>query len=113
VTFHRAFEATNNPVETIEALQKFPQVDKILTNGGGTNWGASGWKKRIERLQLWQQIAAPINILVGGEVDLEALQLLVETELVEFHVGRAVRTPETTSGRIDPTKIEKMRRILG
>jgi copper homeostasis protein len=112
VTFHRAFEATNDPLESIRALQNFPQIDKILTNGGDTNWGAGSWEQRIERIQSWQQIAKPIDILVGGEVDCNSLKLLRKTEIREFHVGRSVRTPETTSGKIDTSKIEKMRFIL-
>ena len=129
VTFHRAFEATNNPVEAIEALRNFPQIDRILTNGGGgeaggeaggdgangstnVSWGSTTWEQRIKRMHSWQQIAKPIDVLVGGEVDFNSLQLLKETELREFHVGRSARTPETTSGKIDTTKIEKMRITL-
>jgi copper homeostasis protein len=112
VTFHRAFEATNNPINAIEAMHRFPQIDKILTNGGGADWGSGTWEQRIERMQRWQKIATPIQILVGGAVDLNSLRLLKETELREFHLGRAVRTPETTAGKIDAAKIEQIRQFL-
>jgi copper homeostasis protein len=112
LTFHRAFEAASNPFEAIKAMKEFPQIDKILTNGGGANWGAVSWTQRIERMQSWQQIASPITILVGGEVESNALEQMKTTELQEFHVGRSVRTPETTSGKVDPAKIRQMRQIL-
>ncbi|MDQ3012357.1 MAG: hypothetical protein M3X11_16805, partial [Acidobacteriota bacterium] len=88
VTFHRAFEELNDPLRAIAELKCHPQIDRILTSGGG-----DAWQDKVERFTVWQQAAQPeIEILVGGGTDVVAIRLLKSaTSVREFHVGRAVR----------------------
>jgi copper homeostasis protein len=94
-TFHRAFDETGYPLAEIGRLKELRQVDRILTSGGG-----GPWETRAQRLQVYQQAAAPeITILVGGGLDQAGIEWLrSETQLREFHTGRAVRVAGKARG---------------
>jgi copper homeostasis protein len=102
VTFHRAFEHLTDPFAGLLALKSFPQIDKILTNGG-----AGSWLERKQRLRAWSDAAAPeIRILVGGGLsDTEIADLMADPQFPEVHVGRAARTPQENDGVLDAQKI--------
>lgn len=87
-TFHRAFEATRDPLAEIERIGGLPRIDRILTSGG-----EGSWEEKMGRLESWRAAAAPeIRILAGGGLDLERMLWLTrETRLTEFHLGTAVR----------------------
>ena len=87
-TFHRAFEVVDDPLAEIERFRGLPQIDRILTSGGG-----GSWEQKMGRLESWRASAEPdIKILAGGGLDLERMLWLTrETRLTEFHVGTAVR----------------------
>jgi copper homeostasis protein len=87
-TFHRAFEAVEDPLAEIQRFRDLPQIDRILTSGGEGDWDA-----KMRRLETWRAAAEPeITILAGGGLDLERMLWLTrETALTEFHVGTAVR----------------------
>jgi copper homeostasis protein len=102
VTFHRAFEHLADPFAGLLALKSFPQIDKILTNGG-----AGSWLERKQRLRAWSDAAAPeIRILVGGGLsNTEIADLMADPQFPEVHVGRAARTPQENDGVLDAQKI--------
>jgi copper homeostasis protein len=102
VTFHRAFEHLADPLAGLLALKSFPQIDKILTNGG-----AGSWLERKQRLRAWSDAAAPeIRILVGGGLsNTEIADLMADPQFPEVHVGRAARTPQENDGVLDAQKI--------
>lgn len=102
VTFHRAFEHLADPFAGIRVLKRFPQIDKILTNGG-----PGSWAERKQRLRAWSDTALPeIHILVGGGLsDTEIADLIADPKFPEVHVGRAARTPQENDGALDAQKI--------
>lgn len=108
-TFHRAFEHLNDPLVAIEQLKSFPQIDRILTNGG-----AGSWEERKDRLRLWQKAAAPeIKIVVGGGLTVPLLaELAQDNEFTEFHAGRAARNPPTTAGRLGRVQVAALKNAL-
>lgn len=109
-TFHHAFEEVESPSETISELKSLPQLDRILT------WGGQGsWWERMRRLGEYRKQARPeIEILAGGGLDLEKIALIHEqTEVREFHIGRAARTPEDASGKVSELKVRAFSRLLG
>ncbi len=108
VTFHRAFEATNNHFASINTLKRYPRVDRILTNGGSFR----SWAERVRYLCKLQEAAHPILLLVGGEVDVDAARELAATELHEFHIGRAGRRGLVVEGAVDMEKIFELRGIF-
>ncbi len=108
-TFHRAFEHVLDPLGTIQQLKQFPQIDRILTNGGD-----GSWQERTARLLQWQKAAAPeMKIVVGGGLTADRLsKLACQPTLTEFHVGRAARNPCSASGTVDPAHIASLKSVL-
>ncbi len=68
VTFHRAFDATPDPLETLELLID-SKVDRILT--GGTVWGKNGTAlEGVNRLkQIIDTAGNRIEIVIGGGIN--------------------------------------------
>lgn len=97
VTFHRAFEHLRDPVAAIHQLKEYPQIDRILTSGTGTTL-----QHRIAQLAACERAARPeITILAGGGMDAATVkQILRQTSIREFHVGRSVRRPATVDGEV-------------
>ena len=104
-TFHRAFDETAHPLAEIGRLKELRQVDRILTSGGDGPWEA-----RAKRLENYQQAAAPeITILVGGGLDRVGIERLrSETQLREFHTGRAVRVPGKADGVVKEARVREL-----
>jgi copper homeostasis protein len=67
-TFHRAFDATPDPLKSIESLIEL-EVDRVLTSG--TMWGNKGTAlEGIEMLkQVVQKSKGKIEIVVGGGIN--------------------------------------------
>lgn len=106
VTFHRAIERVHDPFRTIKELKAFPQIDRILLNGG-----SGAWADRRGYLEELQGHAGPeITLIVGGGLNEEALEALASSPLLrEFHTGRAVRDE---AGRVRSQYVRKLSRIL-
>lgn len=105
-TFHRAFEAVEDPARAMAALQQLPQVDRILVRGG--HGGAAERRRHLEALA---RMGEPqIGILVGGNLTMEDLpQICSSPVLREFHVGSAAREPEEP---LAPVRSAKVRQVI-
>ena len=101
-TFHHAFEELSDPIAAIAQLKRLPQIDRILTYGG-----PGPWTSKIAALQAYLAAAGPeIRILAGGGIDEAAIRLLRrETQLQEFHAGRAARLPATAEGKVSRARV--------
>lgn len=108
-TFHHAFEESLDPFREIDRLKGLGQVDRILTAGGG-----GGWPQRIARLESYELAARPeITILAGGALDAGVIKLIREaTPVREFHVGRAVRIPQSARGAVCASRVRELLRQL-
>jgi copper homeostasis protein len=108
-TFHRAFEAVHDPVAALAVLRQLPQVDCVLTSGGDGDWPMRA--QRLARLQV--QCGAAIQVLVGGGVTRDVIDFVGETTPIRaFHLGRAVREPQTVTGRVIAKRVAEMRSRL-
>jgi copper homeostasis protein len=105
-TFHHAFDALPDPENSLHVLQRFPQIDRVLTHGG-----SGAWPPRCATFTRYAQWGAPaISVLPGGGVDRDALCALAACGCVtEAHVGRAARIGHTVDG---PVSAEAVRRLL-
>ncbi len=108
-TFHHAFEAARCPLQAISELKSLAEIDRILTHGGGGTWC-----ERIGRLETYQRTAYPeIRILAGGGLNLERVNSIREqTEVREFHLGRAVRPLRDPVGTVVNAKVREFASLL-
>lgn len=108
VTFHRAFDSLLRPLDAIDAICAFSQVDAILTSGGDGSVAA-----RCNRLREYvDRAASRVTIIAGGGVDLETFQLLVEQQVVtDIHVGRLARAAQNAEGPVSAASVRRLRDI--
>lgn len=104
-TFHRAFDALDDPLGAIDTLARVPQIDKILTSGGEGTPGT-----RCARLREYAARAgARVAIIAGSGVTDEALAEFARQGCVrEVHVGRAAREGADPDG---PVSVARVRRL--
>lgn len=69
VTFHKAFDATPDPMEALRQLQTLPRVTSILTSGGAP----SAWEGRHQLKELLRTAGERPTLLVAGKVTPEIL----------------------------------------
>ena len=102
VTFHRAFEQVADPVDAFAALARWPQIDRVLVNGGSGDAA-----DRLARLRRLAALAHPgIGVLSAVGSDRDLLAAVCGTpELRESHVGRAARDPETVDSAVSAAKV--------
>lgn len=108
-TFHHAFEAAADQLKAVSKLKTLVQVDRILSHGGlGT------LDDRRARLEAYAELAAPeIEIIAGGGIDREAIELLKRTTTIsEFHVGRAAREQFQVTGAVKAELVRTLRATL-
>ena len=99
-TFHHAFEATRDKPRALSAIKQLPQVDRVLSHGGVDGL-------RVQRLQQYAMMAAPESIVIaGGGIDDDAISLISrETNIREFHVGRAARSQFQVEGNVQASLV--------
>ncbi len=109
VTFHRAFEAVADPFAALEVLKRYPQIDRILTNG----LESDDPRERRVRLEELQTAAGDrITIIAAGGPALRKLRVLAESAVIrELHVGRAARLPASHLGPVRWERVVAVKRI--
>ena len=108
-TFHHAFEGSRDKLSALGLIKKLPQVDRVLSSGG-----ADDLELRVGRLAQYTKAAAPeLTILAGGGVDADALTKIArETNIREFHVGRAARAGFQVEGAVQASLVSELVRKL-
>lgn len=107
-TFHRAFDALPDPEGALRVLQRYPQIDRVLT-GAGTG----AWTSRGDTLRQYARWAGPhIVILPGGGVDAEAVTVLARCGAAEAHVGRAARVGHAVAGRVSADDVRRLVQLM-
>jgi copper homeostasis protein len=110
VTFHRAFDETNDPFRALEQLLELPTIERILTSGGRSNvLHAIPQIKQLVHLTK----NTPLSILAGAGLTLPSLHLFVEQTCVEeVHFGKGVRIDVQPNNPLDPQIIKNIKMIL-
>ena len=105
-TFHHAFDALPDPERALAILQRYSQIDRVLTRGG-----TGDWPSRCPTLKRYVDLAKPhITVLPGGGVDGNALNTLAACDgITEAHVGRAARAGDAIDGAVSADKVRALR----
>ena len=104
-TFHHAFEATHDKSGALTAIKRLPQVDRVLSHGG-----TDGLDSRVQRLDRYAELGAPeLIVLAGGGINDEAISRISrETNIREFHVGRAARRQFQVAGSVQSSLVRAL-----
>ncbi|AJH20450.1 copper homeostasis protein CutC [Bacillus mycoides] len=109
VTYHRAIDDTENPVEAMKVLKKFNKVTHVLTSGGQGNVVDNIPVLR----EMQKESEGNIQLVVGSGVTKENVkQLLDETGISQAHVGTAVREGKSCFSEIDPNLVQELVQII-
>jgi copper homeostasis protein len=107
VTFHRAFDEIRDVQEALVELDKFKQINRILTSGGKPD--VLDAVKEIKRLVAWSQKTS-IQIMPGSGLTIASLPAFVaETGVQEVHFGKGVRKNGDPLSPIDPVRIQQIK----
>lgn len=108
-TIHHAVEHTRDPAATLRQLRRFSNVDRALVSGGP---GAiEDWKTRLA--DYGEAFGPARKLIIGGGLTLDMLPILrADPRVTVFHLGRAVRTPESAEGRVDAAKVRRACELL-
>ncbi|MGI8746401.1 MAG: copper homeostasis protein CutC [Bryobacteraceae bacterium] len=97
-TFHHAFDAVDNPLDSLRRLKSLPQIDRVLTSATRGQWA-----------DLVSAAAPEITILAGGGMTEDRiLELMCRAPVAEFHAGRAAREPETTDAGVSAARVRAL-----
>jgi copper homeostasis protein len=108
-TFHRAFESVADQFAGLEVLKRYPQIDRILTNGVESD-DAEERRKRLEDLQC--AAGDGLTVIAAGGPDLRKLRVLATSSVIrELHVGRAARLPASHLGPVRWERVAAVRRV--
>jgi copper homeostasis protein len=103
VTFHRAIEHVRDRAAALAALAACPQIDRVLSTGGGGEWPA-----RVRTIGEMSAEAPPgVRIMMAIGLQADALDLLRPLE-IDAHIGRAARLPQTVDA---PVSADAVRRV--
>jgi copper homeostasis protein len=103
VTFHRAIDASRDPVAAARTLSGYP-VRTILTSGGPGPIG-----EHVDVLRRMREAAGHVRIMAGGGLTLaNAPGLLQAAGLPDAHFGTAVRKANAVDRDIDPELVREL-----
>jgi copper homeostasis protein len=107
-TIHNVIEFTHDPLAALRSLREIPQVDRAMVT-----CGEGSLEERMSRIPAYEAALGPNRRLVLGGLQLEMLSTLRRhTNIRTFHLGVAVRTPQTASGKVDQAKVKKAQDLV-
>lgn len=111
ITFHRAFDVTDDQFAALEVIKEYPQISRILTSGGQSS--AADASERLKRLH---ELTADshLKIMAGAGLSVENIKaFLDEVPVTEVHFGTGVRFQSSYDHQIDPERVRKIIKIIG
>jgi copper homeostasis protein len=105
VTFHLAFEEVLDQRAGFVVLNRWPQIDRVLVNGGS---GTTG--QRLSVLRALASLAGDrLRLLSAVGADRDLLRAVCAApDLGEAHVGRAARDPEMVDAPVSAAKVAQL-----
>lgn len=111
ITFHRAFDETDDQFAALEVIKEYPQISRILTSGGQSS--AADASERLKRLH---ELTADshLKIMAGAGLSIDNIKaFLDEAPVTEVHFGTGVRFQSSYDHQIDPERVRKIIKIIG
>ncbi|MGM0842616.1 MAG: copper homeostasis protein CutC [Bacillota bacterium] len=111
VTFHRAIDVSNNPLNLYEELyQSNVKIDRVLTSGGKA--GVLEGVMKINEMLKIEKKGGPV-IMPGSGLTVENIEEIhEELKAKEYHFGSGVRKEGSYEYGIDPHKVKAIKEII-
>ncbi|MGN7177422.1 copper homeostasis protein CutC [Cytobacillus sp. SAFR-174] len=111
ITFHRAFDETDDQFAALEVIKEYPQISRILTSGGQRS--AADAAERLKRLH---ELTADshLKIMAGAGLSAENIKAFIEkVPVTEVHFGSGVRFQSSYENAINPERVQALKKIIG
>lgn len=111
ITFHRAFDETDDQFAALEVIKEYPQISRILTSGGQSS--AADASERLKRLH---ELTADshLKIMAGAGLSVENIKaFLDEVPVTEVHFGTGVRVESSYEYAINAERVQALKKIIG
>lgn len=108
VTFHRAIDASEDPLAAVALLSRHAGLRTVLTSGGPgpieANTGV---------LAAMREVAGSLRIMAGGGLTFaNAIRVLQKGRAQDAHFGAAVRWEGRVDGTLDPGALAALKALL-
>jgi copper homeostasis protein len=108
VTFHRAIDELEDPVQGVKILSKYNNINRILTLGG-----KGSLSNNIEIIKSMILHSGHIKIMVGGGLNFDNVREIMQmTSAPEYHFGTAVRFESSPFKHISEDLLKKLFKLL-
>lgn len=105
-TFHRAIDESNDILNAINILKKYPEITHVLTSGGAPS--AIDGKETIKKMAEFTN-ESNIKILAGSGLSIENVSDFINfTNVEEIHFGSGVRKNNSAIEVIDSSLMERL-----
>ncbi|MBO9128480.1 copper homeostasis protein CutC [Bacillus sp. 165] len=110
ITFHRAFDETNDMSEALRIIKQYRSITRILTSGGRNS--VLDGKERVQEL-VKQTIDTHLTILAGSGLTIETVkEFIANTGVQEVHFGSGVRCNGQSLEQIEKKKMSLLLKQL-
>ncbi|ADL07051.1 copper homeostasis protein CutC [Thermosediminibacter oceani] len=108
VTFHRAIDELEDPINGIRILSRYTHIKTVLTSGG-----KGSIVENIPKIREMIKNSGHISVMVGGGLNFENIGRVVkETGVKVFHFGTAVRDNRSPFGEINEHSLKDIIKIV-
>jgi copper homeostasis protein len=108
VTFHRAIDELEDPVQGVKILSKYKSINRILTSGG-----KGSLSNNMEIIRNMILHSGHIKIMVGGGLNFDNVKEIMQmTSAPEYHFGTAVRFEGSPFKNISEDLLKKLFKLL-
>ncbi|MUV38634.1 Copper homeostasis protein cutC like protein [Lentibacillus sp. JNUCC-1] len=113
ITFHRAFDQTDDLTEAYHTLVKYtPHVSRILTSGGKDK--STEAANELKQLVALSEATGGPRIMPGSGINTDNLaELHKQVGAQDYHIGSGVRTSGAFNHPLDPALMDQVKTILG
>jgi len=110
ITFHRAIDASVNPIHSYKLLCKYTSIERVLTSGGA-DFSYHGVSTLREMVLLQHQLNGP-TVMPGAGLSPNNFKLINDSVGAhEYHFGVGVRSEESYLSDISAAKVQRIKNL--
>ncbi|WP_210365379.1 copper homeostasis protein CutC [Bacillus sp. REN3] len=108
VTFHRAVDRAEDPIEAIKVLSRYKEIKTVLTSGG-----MGELTDRLNNIKGMKEVCGHLELLVGSGLNRENISTIHSTvNTGHYHFGTSVRKNSSPIEGIDQEELKKLVELM-